>query len=303
MIPSHCSHVGMVHLSGAVERDTIVAWLAGRNLYQGTTHLVFTNGETWAVVAITCTGKGLFCPVRDFAFLGVGAEEVAYLHSPQTDTLNHWSMAKAAAVVPHPIVVIEGEFDHISFIHKEPAIPLYVIDLVPPSPPKLVVLVERALALVSHDRPVEIVPVLTDLQPWVTEAVEREVVLPCRCSGWDSGGHSLCYLEEKGTLQNPTEALLVGCDLSRKVFLATYHVRPHFRDICPRSRLDQLLPKARSSGTRPLVLAKCCDLIEQVQAGPDGVVTVPWGARFEDIVTALGMVFSSRAEGVPSPRE
>ena len=311
LIPHHCSQVGLVALDRRPDAAVLSTWLQGRRIYQGTTHLVFEGADERAVVSVRASGKGLWGDVQDYTILGMGRELVGFVHDPSVDTLNHRSMATAASSLAQPLVVVKGEFEHVSFIAKEPAIPLFVVDAVPPTPSKLWVLTERALALVSHDLPLRPVPVFTDLQRWVDEASQTSVVLPCRCSGWSAGGRSLSYLEEQRPLADPAGSLLIGCELSRKLFLSTYHQRPIFRDMCPREAAQAVLVTPPDHGaplSKPLptlVLAKCCDLIERVELDPRGLAVVPWGARLEEVMGAVAHLASvaRRAcdrEGVPS---
>jgi len=169
-------------------------------------------------------------------------------------------------------------FSHVSFLKAERLLDLRVLDVVPPSPSKLSVLVERALSSGLVERP--IIPSYVDVDIMEKERMVRTpgVIFPCRASGLSSEKR-MFYLDETPTID--VESTLIGCDLSRRIFQHIYRRPIESLDICPQN----LAPR---DGVPTIV--KCCKVKEGCVI-EGSVASVPWGATMMDVVQALQALF------------
>ncbi len=199
------------------------------------------------------------------------------------DVLNASHMARKVREHPGKTVVVSGMFNHVSFLQEENLLDLFVVDVVPPSPSKLSVLVERAfstglveLPIVPHYQDID----LNELEGNVgTEAV----MFPCRASGLESK-REVYFLDETPDLKE--EVTLIGCDLSRRIFNSIYRKEPTSLDMCPR---NLAVMKGKT-------LVKCCAVKEGFVI--DGqMASVPWGATVLDVVGAINSLFGHRPYG------
>jgi hypothetical protein len=198
-------------------------------------------------------------------------EETTFICDPKADAFNHNSLSEAANKAGTRAVVVEAEFDHITFVIKEDPVVINLVDVVPPHPSKLLVLAERAIRTMSLEKPVVIVPKIVD----ITELVQaEEIVYPCRAS--DMGDHSHAkFLHECPEVTDDT--VLVGCDISRKIYYSEYKKQPKMVNICPKEHVK---------GIEGFKLVKCCLVEGKVEVEGDMAI-VPWGVKVEEVRQAV----------------
>lgn len=281
MIPSHCKVVGKLRLPGPITEEAIRDRMEGERAYKLTEFYCVTDGEGWAVVRVTkADGPRLLLPIEDIEVMAL-PEETAYVEDPGVDTTNPTAMLEVAEGLPAEVrcVVVQGEYNHMSFIIRDgEEVRVRVLDVVPPYPSKVGLLARRALEC----RPLPVLLEgeevdLKDLAPEVGEGTR--LWFPCRASGLELD-RPVEYLDETPDLEDDEEVALVGCNLSERIFREHYGRRPSLVEtMCPKE-----LALARDDGRWTLV--KCCK-----EKGPFGirghVVAIPWSATKGDAAAAL----------------
>jgi len=146
-------------------------------------------------------------------------------------------------------------------------VPVRVLEVVPPEPPKLL---EMARSVVDYDE--DLPPVDLRFEPIDLRDLDvgpGPAMYPCRCSGLEG-----TFLDAGPP--EPAETL-VGCERSRQIHVALYGAEPARRvDFCPRVTAAPAGP----------TLMKCC-LFERGLHRDGAATIVPWGATLEEVREAL----------------
>jgi hypothetical protein len=277
LVPRRYRDVSVTELHRPLDAESLRRALLGREAYRRTRFIVARHGDETAVVRIArLASEPLFSPITAVEVLAL-PDECADLRLPEVDTAVPTALAAAAAehAPGARCVVVQGRYEHVSFILEPRRLRITVVELVPPEPPKLLDQARRVLEIGDDLPPVELVPHLVDLRELGaagSEGDSRDRLLPCRGSGVVVDGAGVAYLDER-----PPERdwLLLGCLRSREIHHWFYGSEADCRDICPR-RLPAPCP----------TLTKCCLLEEHVEVD-EGRVTVPWGASLELIHAGL----------------
>jgi len=299
LIPPHCKVVGKLVLEGPHTWVAIAAAARGRRAYKLTDFYCATDGKgAWAVVRVRKRpGAGLLLPVTGVEVLALPAE-TAHVVDPTVDTTNPAAMLAAAerSAPAARCVVVSGEFNHLSFVIRDGTeVRVTALDVVPPHPSKVAALARRALAT-------EPLPVLLDEEAvdlaGLAEGVPAggRLLFPCRASGLRLG-RDVEYLDEQPPVREGEDLVLVGCQLSERIFLERYGFPPRtVVTMCP-------LELASRADRDRWTVVKCCR-----EKGPFGfhgrVVAVPWSATRGDVAAALEEVVARdhAARGVPKER-
>jgi len=113
------------------------------------------------------------------------------------------------------------------------------------------------------------------------------VVYPCRAVNVGRerlGNVEISFLQDDVEVGN--DAVLMGCDFSRKMVLARFKARPKFIDMCPAHLADKRAIKG------PHII-KCCEVEDKVLIEKEKKrVTVPWGVKMEDLWIAINACLS-----------
>lgn len=281
MIPSHCKVVGKLRIDGPITEEAIRDRMVGERAYKLTDFYCVTDGQDWAVISvIKGPGARLLVPIEGVEVLSL-PHETEHLVDPSVDTTNPTAMYGVAQRFDSQVkaVVVQGEFNHMSFVIRDGTeVCVRVLDVVPPYPSKVEALAERGLAcrplpVVLEAETIDLVDLAKGIDPGV------RVLFPCRASGLELD-REVEYLDEVPDLGEDEEVVLVGCTLSDRIFRERYGRRP--------SRIVSMCPKelalARDDGCWTLV--KCC-----MEKGPFGihgkVVAIPWSATKGDATAAL----------------
>ena len=283
MNPDHCKDVSLRHVDFPLTEENIAGNIDGKKAYTRTDFMILRNGEETAVIkVIKGSGKDLFRPISSFQIVSLPHHTV-FIRDEAIDVLNASQMARLARDNPGKTVVVSGMFNHVSFLQEENLLDLFVVDVVPPSPSKLSVLVERAFSTGLVDLP--IVPHYQDIDLNLLEKSvgTSGVMFPCRASGLESG-RKVYFLDETPALEG--DMTLVGCDLSRRIFRSIYRREVSTLDMCPKNL-------ARIKGK---TLVKCCSVKEGFIIEGD-MASVPWGATVLDVVGAINSLFGQRPFG------
>jgi len=285
MLPSHCKVVGKLHVEGAITEEAIQERVVGKRGYKLTEFYCVTNGDDWAVISVKKgPGARLLVPVERVEVLSL-PHETEYVLDPSVDTTNPTAMYGVARRFDGDVktVVVQGEFNHMSFVVRDGAEAcVRVLDVVPPYPSKVAALAHRGLAcrpipVVLEEETIDLRDLARDIGP------EVRVLFPCRASGLELD-RDVDYLDEVPDLADNEEVVLVGCNLSERIFKEHYGRRPSRNvSMCPKE-----LALARDDGRWTLV--KCCK-----EKGPFGihgkVVAIPWSATKGDAAAALEEIY------------
>ena len=275
LVPGKYRGVAVAHVDSSLDEPSLARHFLGREAYRRTRFVVARHGERTAIVRVhRLSDEPLFAPIVDVEVLA-GADECAYLDCPDVDTGVPSALA-AAAIAAAPgmrAVVVQGRYDHVSFIVDPAPLRVTVREVVPPQPPKLLDQAQRVLDVTETLPPMQLVPDVVRLADLAAQRPSDRYLVPCRGSGFAPPGAQTAYLDERPPHEPWT---LVGCERSQQIHEWFYGKRAGQVDICPRSR-------AAIEG--PL-LTKCC-LFEHGIVVEHGQVTVPWGASLAQITEAL----------------
>jgi len=292
MYPEHCSHVSIRRVDFPLTQQAIMENSVGKEAYKRTRFIALNNGDDWAIVSVQKEGgDALFQKVRGVEILSL-PERTGYVEDDGVDVLNPSHMAAARQRSGKRAVVVVGRFGHASIFVDEQVPVVRVFDAVPPRPAKLVEIARRVVDSGLLKAPVALREDLLDLGELAVG--EPKVVFPCRASGLSTEGRTE-YLDELPELDGE-DWLLVGCDLSRGIFVERYGYEPRFTNICPLARMganERLRLGAGADSTEDrhdvVTLAKCCKVKEGVRR-EGKLALVPWGATFEDVLSALSSI-------------
>ncbi|OPY31153.1 MAG: hypothetical protein A4E32_02138 [Methanomassiliicoccales archaeon PtaU1.Bin124] len=280
MMPDHCKDVSLREVDFPLTEDNINASIAGKKAYTRTDFMILRGDNETAVIRVhKQPGKDLFRPISSVDIISMPGNTV-FIRDESVDVLNLSALATMASRYPGKTVVVSGMFNHVSFLKPETILHLRVFDVVPPSPSKLSVLVERALSCGLVELPLVLEVVDIDLNEKERAVRTGTVMFPCRASGLRSYKNVL-YLDE--TPDIPDDVTLIGCDLSRRIFGSIYGKEAEENiDICPRNIV-------KDDGTKTII--KCCKVKEGHEVNGN-VASVPWGATTMEVAGAIKALFS-----------
>lgn len=288
MFPDHCKEVSVKRVDFNLTNENIKAFLKGKRAYIRTKYFVITNGVNWAVVRIEKEDvNGVLRPIKSVEVVSQ-PEETSFVNCPSLDVLSASRMGLLRESEGMRCVVVKGSSEHISFFTDQSPFELTIVDVAPPSPSKLVSLVEDVLDTHLQDAFVKYEVVEKDINEMLDPSTERAVLFPCNASGLEHPNR-FGYLDDTPTMTpRQTESLsLVGCSLSARIFKAVYGREPRLINICP----VDLLPDMDLRGP---ILTKCCKVKEGCELRGD-VAVVPWGARASDVAAALKAMIDQRS--------
>ena len=282
----HCKDVSMRDVDVPLDEASIASLMEDWTAYVRTDDLVLRNGDSYAAVRLKKEpGSGLFRKVVGYETLSL-PENTVYVEEPELDVLNLPALAELQTRYPGKAVVVRGMFSHINFIKDVEPLRLMVVDNVPPSPAKLGVLVERALASGFVDLPVVPEVRIIDMADKVSEVRTEEVMFPCRVSHLEA---PMPYSFLDDAPADVGDVTLIGCHLSQRIFRSLYGRDAPFINVCP---ADYTEPGVKT-------IVKCCKVKQGHELDGD-VVRVPWGATVPEVVEAINALFSA-ADRPPAP--
>jgi hypothetical protein len=282
--------VGKLQVEGRLSEGTIRTALEGKRAYKLTEYYCVTNGEEWAIVGIAKeAGARLLLPISDMELLSL-PEETRYVEDQGVDTTNPTSMLDLADTFGDDVraVVVQGEFNHMSFVIRDGTeVRVRVLDVVPPYPSKVAALARRALdcrplAMVTEEVTIDLKELAAGVDPGV------RLLFPCRASGLELG-REVEYLDEVPDVGEDDEVVLVGCNLSERIFrFFNDTATTEIYTMCP-------LELAMDGEDDAWTLVKCCK-----EKGPFGihgkVVAIPWSATKGDTAAALDEIYDRVTE-------
>jgi len=277
-MPVRYREVAVTTVDVALTADALRRHFLGLEAYRRTGYIVVHGAgrEQVALLQVeTLSREPLFSPIVRVELLA-GPDEAVYVHAPDVD-LGVPSQVGRAAGQHAPGVrcaIVQGRYEHVSFILDPDPIRVRLAEVAPPYPPKLLDQAERVLEVAEDLPPMVLVPHLFDLLELAASRPAERYLLPCRGSGVAPAGTEVFYLDERPPRQ---DWVLVGCERSRQIHRHFYGDVPPTVEMCPRELVRP--------GPDP-VLTKCCHLEEGVLQ--DGTMTVvPWGASLSEVHAGL----------------
>jgi len=271
-----------------LEPGPLREYLVGRPKYRRTQFIVMGRGAEWAMVQVSGKDTRLFEPIEDAALVASPGETV-FIRDPSVDTANASAMARCALRSGQAarLYLIEGLYGHVNFIYDPAPIPVRVIEVVPPRPPKLSEMARRVIEYDEDLPPVELLVEEIDLVALARRTPAETYMFPCRSSGIELGA-PVTFLD-----QGPDQARdwrLVGCRRSLEIHESLYGAPPRaFTDMCP--RVQEVAPGP--------ALLKCCRHERGIEH-EDQRVIVPWGATLEEVRAALHQLVDSAQPAQPT---
>src|SRR5215813_4740007 len=295
----------MASLPVPLDERTICQYLIGRPAYRRTRYLVARNGAACALAEVAKESeKPLFSPITKVTVLA-GPDETTFVDAPEADTAVPTELAEVA-IRQAPgarCVIVRGRYGHVSFILDPAPIPIRVLEVVPPWPPKLVDQLTRVLGVADDVPPVKLLPDLVDLAGLARRRPASHYLFPCRAGQENEPERpvdaAISYLDE---IPERAPWTLVGCARSESIHRWFYGNDVPVVDMCPRNLARQ--PEGQradgEAGQVPL-LTKCCLLEDRISV-EDGMVVVPWGATVAQIREGLERAVAlAQAIGPPKP--
>jgi hypothetical protein len=275
-MPDRYREVSVTTVDFALTEARLRSHFLGREAYRRTGYIVVHGPGGVALLEVAkASVEELFSPITSVGLLA-GPDETVFLHAPDVDLGVPYQVCRAA-VRDAPgarCVIVQGRYEHVSFITDPAPIRVLLAELAPPHPPKLLDQARRVLEVAEDLPPVVLEPEIFDLVDLAAGHPAERYLFPCRGSGIAPAGTEVYYLDERPPRQ---DWLLVGCERSRQIHRHFYGDEPAGVEMCPRELAQR--------GPDP-VLTKCCGLEEGVVQ--DGNVTVvPWGATLAEVRAGL----------------
>jgi hypothetical protein len=281
LVPRRYRGVSVTRIDVPLTEAALRVHFLGREAYRRTEYVVARRGEETAVLHVNkASGENLFSPIVSVDVLA-GAGETAYVVAPDVDTgvptqLGRTALDRAPGA---RCVVVAGRYEHVNFILDPSPVPVRVVEVVPPEPPKLLDQVRRVLEVAEDLPPVDLRPEIIDIVERAGSRPSIRYLFPCRGSGAAPPGAEVAYLD-----QRPPRAdwVLVGCERSRQIHRHVYGDEPPSVELCPREL---------AGPTDTFTITKCCLLEDRIER--DGrTVVVPWGASLAEVREGLGLLLS-----------
>lgn len=279
------------HVDRTPHPDFVMDYLLGREVYRRTDYVALVHGSEASLAAVTraeADPGDLFVPVAEAAVWS-GPDATLLVEDPEADVGNATSLAGAALARARPgasAFLVKGKYEHINFIWEPSPLRVYVTEVTPPDPPKLLEQARQAVAFDEDLPPLELVLDAVTFTELAGQAPASSYLVPCRGAGLELPGE-LSYLDTRPADRG--DWVMIGCERSRQLHSHFYGDDPPQVDICPRNR------PAGPPGGEGLRLVKCCMLERGTEFEP-GRAVVPWGANLDEVRRAL-----RRLAGVETP--
>lgn len=284
-MPVRYREVAVTTVDFALTEPRLRQHFVGREAYRRTGYIVVHRqgrDEVALVQVQTVSREPLFSPITTLTLLA-GPDESAFVQAAEVD-LGVPSQLGEAALREAPdrrCVIVQGRYEHVSFILDADPIRVQLAEVAPPYPPKLLDQARRVLATAEDLPPIVLEPVIFDLVELAAARPAERYLYPCRGSGIAPEGTEVYYLDERPPRH---DWVLVGCERSRQIHRHFYGDEPSGVEICPRELI--------TPGPGP-ILTKCCNLEEGfIQQG--SMTIVPWGATLAEVHAGLRQLVAAR---------
>jgi hypothetical protein len=281
-MPARYREVAVARVDLPLVPERLTAHFLGREAYRHTRYIVVHGLDGVALLEVAKASEApLFTPITGVEVLA-GPAESAWLTSPDSDVgvpaqLCRKALERAAGA---RCVIVQGRYQHVSFILDPDPIRLRVVEVAPPDPPKLLDQARRVLDVTEDLPPIQLQPEIVDIVELARRRPAPRYLYPCRGSGAAPDGAEVFYLDERPARR---DWVLVGCERSREIHRDVYGDEPRYLEMCPNELVEP--------GTGP-VLTKCCQLEDWIER--DGlVVRVPWGATLAEVRAGIQAVVAA----------
>jgi hypothetical protein len=277
-MPVRYREVAVTTVDFALTASGLRSHFVGREAYRRTGYVVVHGGSRDEVALLqvqTLSREPLFSPITRVEVLA-GPDEAVYVRVPDVDLGVPSQVGRAARQHAPGVrcVIVQGRYEHVSFILDPDPIRVRLAEVAPPYPAKLLDQALRVLDVAEDLPPIVLEPQIFDLLELAATRPAQRYLFPCRGSGIAPEGTEVFYLDERPPRR---DWLLVGCERSRQIHRHFYGDVPPTVEMCPRELVQP--------GTDP-ILTKCCNLEEGVLQ--DGMMTVvPWGASLNEVHAGL----------------
>jgi hypothetical protein len=286
IVPGAYRGVSVAHTSRDLDRDGLRGHFVGREAYRRTRFIVVRSpGGTSLLHVAKRSDTELFSPITEVELLA-GIDDCDFVHEPDADTAIPSALAEVALrrAPGMRAVVLQGRYEHVSFIIDPRPLQVRIREVVPPLPAKLYDQASRVLATTEDLPPIELVPELIQLTDLAATHPAAHYLLPCHGSGVSIAGATTSYLDERPAGEAWT---LLGCARSEQIHRWFYGRDAPRTDLCPlhTARLDD--------GSGAALLTKCCLREDGTECG-DGWMSVPWGSTLDQVRQALAELAAQR---------
>jgi len=284
MIPAHCADVGVKETDIPLTEEGLRRYFIGRMSYSRTKFYVLKNGEEWAVVKVAKEKRtNLFSPITEMKVLSL-PDRTEFVGRPDLDVLDIGGLLRIQAEHPGKLVIVQGRFEHVSFVDVPLPAKIGLIDVVPPEPSKLETLIGQLVGDESEiidlrTKKIDLSHIVQDIPP------EDLIFLPCRVTDREMrdvcSGREALFLDKSPDVDGSrlSSSHLIGCSLSSRIFKELYSFEPRLHNICPRGFCE-------SEEIGLPTIARCCKVKSGVQVDGD-TVFLPWGANLCEVSEAL----------------
>ena len=270
------------HVDEVPHPDFMREYLSGREVYRRTDYIALIHDEAVGLAAVArAPSDELFVPVVDVEVWS-GPDRTQLIQDPSVDVGNATALAGAAADHGRPGVsgfVVKGRFEHINFIWEPDPVRIFVTEVTPPEPPKLLAQAQQVVDFDEDMPPVDLVLDSVSFDDLAATAPSDSYLLPCRGAGTELPA-DLAYLDTRPPAADAW--VMIGCERSMQFHRHFYGSEPPQVDICPKRRVDEARPDGRW-------LIKCCMLERGVDLDGNRAV-VPWGANLDEVRQALRLL-------------
>ncbi|HEX5534038.1 MAG TPA: hypothetical protein VFX33_09895 [Actinomycetales bacterium] len=285
-MPVRYREVAVTSVDFALTEARLRGHFQGREAYRRTGYVVVHgHGQVALLQVEKAPTEDLFSPITGVDLVA-HPDETAFVHAPDVDLGVPYQVCRAALrqAPGARCVIVQGLYEHVSFIIDPAPITVRLAEVAPPHPPKLLDQARRVLEVAEELPPVVLKPEILDLVQLAASHPAERYLFPCRGSGIAPEGTEVFYLDERPPRQ---DWVLIGCERSRQIHRHVYGDEAAAVEMCPRELVQR--------GTDP-VLTKCCRLEEGVIQ--DGNVTVvPWGATLAEVRTGLRRLVAAHTQG------
>lgn len=275
-VPLPYRRVSVQPYAGEMTEKAIRSHLMGREAYRRTDFIVLRKGEETAVVEVTAPDReSLFSPIDGVRVLAL-PPRCTFLESSETDPSNPSALAAAAhraGVSAADTLVVRGKYEHVNFIQHPDPLVIRVVEVSPPSPPKLFDMARHVLSYAVLP-PIRLELERFDLNALAGGQSPKAFLVPCRSGGLEGLKAPVFFLDERPEQHDWT---LIGCERSRQFHRHYYGDEPPTIELCPRQ-----LAGPRNAPT----LLKCC-LLEHAPELDGHVAVTPWGSDLAMVEAAI----------------
>ncbi|MDH4123467.1 MAG: hypothetical protein OEV21_05245 [Thermoplasmata archaeon] len=287
MIPRHCGDVGIAEVDFPLEEKRLIDHFLHRKSYTRTKFYAVTNKKDWAVVQIfKKQTKNLFQKVEEVKVLSL-PDRTRFIIESNLDVLQIGHLLAVQAEHPKDLIIVQGRFDHVSFIDVRLPAKIRVVDVVPPNPSKLQSIIKDFLGTSSNIIKIDLQ--LINIERLAEEIVGDKLILPCGSAYDDlvkTTKKELLFLDRAPDLSKKDimSAEVIGCSLSKRIFEELYGSAPNLHNMCPKES------EFVTNNEIPTI-SRCCKVKNGVEIDGNWV-SVPWGADLCEVGEAIRIVLS-----------